>query len=455
MDPSLTAGDIAAVKKDKNGDEYCFVDSDGGESVFVPPAVFANVRGGLLEPGVKLFMRVRRSDRDGKKRLLALYASRTPLSASRDVARPIKPSSARGGCRSAAAWEPWQVGSNQQAHQKAHADAISRAAQEERERVERRAEQEKEKLEQEKEELRGEVERAQAQADAERLRAETLANVLSDDQHGSVQLNDDRWVAFSDEISKDLNACLEAGDIMHEFERGGIPYVADLSRMIQCRDDGKYTTVRSIRRRVVEVPASHTSKWSQLFEGCSTEEEVRQLFVRRQPHLAGHQPLQIDKIVKVENAESLAAYTKADAFDQDPMNVLRRATTSAQQSGLFSAYNLSRLFGAHTGGGWPTDTLLFHGCPEVAATNIQAEGLKMNFAKSGMLGQGLYGAPDPRKSVKYCKNSQNGNFLFLCRFNLSHAKHAGPQTAHRNTVFDEFRVSNERHVVVLWMIKLK
>ena len=71
------------------------------------------------------------------------------------------------------------------------------------------------------------------------------------------------------------------------------------------------------------------------------------------------------------------------------------------------------------------DALLFHGCSQEAATNIQTEGLQLRFAAHGMLGQGLYGAPDPNKSRDYCKGGANGNFMFICRFNLSDARHAG------------------------------
>jgi len=38
---------------------------------------------------------------------------------------------------------------------------------------------------------------------------------------------------------------------------------------------------------------------------------------------------------------------------------------------------------------------------------------------------------------------------------MSGAKHAGPGTGHRNTVFDEFCIYNNDHVVVLWMLKVK
>ena len=81
----------------------------------------------------------------------------------------------------------------------------------------------------------------------------------------------------------------------------------------------------------------------------------------------------------------------------------------------------------------------------------------MQFAANGMLGKGIYGAPDPRKSVKYCSKSANGNgrFMFICRFNLSPpAQHAGPTTQHRNTHFDEFCVYDDSRVVVLWMLKI-
>ena len=107
-----------------------------------------------------------------------------------------------------------------------------------------------------------------------------------------------------------------------------------------------------------------------------------------------------------------------------------------------------------------SDSLLFHGCPQNAARNIQDEGLKMSHAKDRtMLGRGLYGAPDPRKASHYsdtrgpyASNHSNTGTMFICRFNLSAAKHAGPSTSHRNTVFDEFCVYDEQHVVVLWML---
>ena len=165
--------------------------------------------------------------------------------------------------------------------------------------------------------------------------------------------------------------------------------------------------------------------WLELADDCSDEAAVRAFFARRQPTGAGGAPLRIAEVVKVENPRSLRAFAKSGGFDIRPL----------------------RAFGPPR-----KDTLLFHGCPQEAATNIQAEGLSLQFAGSGMLGRGLYGAPDPRKSLQYCRTSNK--FMFIARYNLTGANHAGPTTQHRNSVFDEFCVYDETHVVVLWMVKL-
>jgi len=168
--------------------------------------------------------------------------------------------------------------------------------------------------------------------------------------------------------------------------------------------------------------------WPRLAYGIETEAELQKFFNRRQVGTAGGKTLHIASAVKVVNNAALTAFASAHAgFHMNPLK-------------------------AHKAGG---DTLLFHGCPQESATNIQADGLKMGYAANGMLGKGLYGAPDPRKSEQFCKNSANGKFMFVCRFNMKHAQHAGPETRHRNTIFDEFCVYDERHVVVLWMVKLR
>lgn len=101
------------------------------------------------------------------------------------------------------------------------------------------------------------------------------------------------------------------------------------------------------------------------------------------------------------------------------------------------------------------DTILFHGSKEEAVPNIQASGLQTRYAAAGMLGTGLYGAPDPRKSKHYCGQKTNGYFIFVCRFNLTGAKFAGPGTQYRNSVYDELCVYDDAYTVPLWMIKLK
>jgi hypothetical protein len=169
-------------------------------------------------------------------------------------------------------------------------------------------------------------------------------------------------------------------------------------------------------------------RWISLAKNVATERDLQAFFHRRQTEAPRGAPkLKIDSMLRVMNRTKLTRFVSAGHCDVNPLTALTRKG----------------------------DTLLFHGCPESAVANIQAEGLSTSFAGDGMLGVGLYGALDPRKSETYCRNSQNGKFMFVCRYNLSAARHAGPQTTHRNTVFNEFCVDDERHVVALWLIKLK
>ena len=158
-------------------------------------------------------------------------------------------------------------------------------------------------------------------------------------------------------------------------------------------------------------------------------EDVYRFFERRQQARVSSQPrLRIETAVRVHHDAAAASYVASPkGFDINPI----------------SAFAL---------GG---DTVLFHGTNEASVANIQATGRpSMEFSAKGMLGKGIYGAPDPRKSVNYCKTNRNGRFMFICRFNLSQAQHAGPHTQHRNTLFDEFCVYDDNHVVVLWVLKL-
>ena len=133
--------------------------------------------------------------------------------------------------------------------------------------------------------------------------------------------------------------------------------------------------------------------------------------------------LKIKEATRVVNDKRLKAFKKAGGFE------LKTQLAASKQC----------------------DTLLFHGCSSDVAANIQSEGLLLKYfgAHGGNLGKGLYGAPDPRKSVKYCGASPIGKFLFVCRFNLSGAKHGMPDgTYHEYCTFDESKL------VVLWMVKL-
>jgi len=179
-------------------------------------------------------------------------------------------------------------------------------------------------------------------------------------------------------------------------------------------------------RKPMRAPRAAQSLWDTLAGECYTEDRVRAFFHKRQDSAgAEDKKLRIASVVKIQNERTLKAFASASPTSLHPRDA------------------------HHTG-----DAFLFHGCPELAAANIQAEGLQIKFAANGMLGQGLYGAPDPRKSASYAQASQHGKFVFICRFNLTEASYAGPQTSHRNQVFDEYCVFDDRHVVVLWMLKV-
>ena len=172
-------------------------------------------------------------------------------------------------------------------------------------------------------------------------------------------------------------------------------------------------------RRYHQLQAPTSSQWKTLCAGIDTEAMVRSFFDRRQQHnLTGCPQLQIESIVWTGNREMISKFQSAGNLWINPRQ-------------------------AHQQGG---DSLLFHGCPQDVAANIQAAGLLLQHAGNGMLGRGLYFAPDPRKSSQYFR--QRGKFMFICRVNLSKAKYAQNQT------FDEFCVYDERHVVVLWMLKI-
>jgi hypothetical protein len=179
--------------------------------------------------------------------------------------------------------------------------------------------------------------------------------------------------------------------------------------------------------RLQAARAAAVDKWTPLAAGLETVEALMQFFARRQPQGNAGTTLRIDTAVRVSNDRALSSFASTRSFDINPLQ-------------------------AH---GRHADSILFHGTSEAAVANIQATGRpSLRFAANGMLGRGIYGAPDPRKSLQYCRNSPNGTFMFVCRFNLSAAQHAGPTTQHRNSVFDEFAVFNDDHVVVLWMLKL-
>ena len=167
--------------------------------------------------------------------------------------------------------------------------------------------------------------------------------------------------------------------------------------------------------------------WKKLAGDVTDVDAVKKFVARRQKLLGSGPALQVESVVRVVNENALKSFQASLGFDINPIKA----------------------------GNMHFDTLLFHGTSEDSVPNIQAAGRPLvKFSKAGMLGTGIYGAPDPRKSLQYCSQSKHGKFMFICRYNLSNTQYAGPSTHHKNTIFEEFCVANDNHVVVLWMLKI-
>ena len=176
-----------------------------------------------------------------------------------------------------------------------------------------------------------------------------------------------------------------------------------------------------------QQPSPDLRWWMELAEGLTTEEALKAFFKKRQPSMTPGgttvPPIKIKEAIRVINDKRIKEFKRAGGF------VLNTEHAASQQR----------------------DTLLFHGCSPEAAANVQAEGLLLKFASAGLLGTGLYGAPDPRKSATYASSIDGGKFLFVCRFNLAGAKHGQFSGSHK---FHEYLTTEEAKVVVLWMIKI-
>ena len=150
--------------------------------------------------------------------------------------------------------------------------------------------------------------------------------------------------------------------------------------------------VDATRRTRVDSPAVEPEglAWANWAEEVQTRQQARDFFNRRQIRSDGGPKLRIQKIVKVVNDETLSSFQSTGSFNINPLQ----------------AHQQHR------------DTLLFHGCRNASGPNIQADGLLLKYASGGLLGSGLYGAPDPRKSANYGERSSEEKFMFICRFRL-------------------------------------
>ena len=243
---------------------------------------------------------------------------------------------------------------------------------------------------------------------------------------------------FSPEITMELENAFQKYAVaggsadfrFFKFSRKRLNYEADFENMIQVNE--YYLTQRPIQRNIIKRGgASAEQMWNELAQSINNEEQVRRLFqMRMNTPRADSRILRLDRAIKVMNKAKMANFATGTGLYSDPIAAIR------------------------AGG----DAFLFHGSPGANTGNIQAEGLSMSHAnQQGMLGRGLYGAPDPRKSAHYSNSRQpigttNECFMFVCRFNLSDDQ-PGPARHAKNETFDEFCVYDASRVVVLWLLK--
>ena len=188
---------------------------------------------------------------------------------------------------------------------------------------------------------------------------------------------------FPPELNDQIETAFQAKTGELSFNRGKLSYKIDFRRDPPVQINQSTKVERPIERRIEQREVSTSSDedrmWSSLAAGIETETKVRELFEQRQPAAAGNR-LQVAAITKISNTARMKAFASTDQFNLDPLQ-------------------------AHKHG----DSFLFHGCGESSVANIQSEGLLLRFAGNGMLGKGLYGAPDPRKSLQYCDKGGSTN----------------------------------------------
>jgi len=126
-------------------------------------------------------------------------------------------------------------------------------------------------------------------------------------------------------------------------------------------------------QRMLQKQAAYNGLWKKLAGDVTNEAAVRKFVARRQKSVRGP-ALEVESAVRVVNEKALRSFLTTGVFDIKP----------------------PKADNAHL------DTLLFHGTSEDCVPNIQATGRPLvNFSKVGMLGKGIYGAPDPRKAMQY------------------------------------------------------
>ena len=233
-------------------------------------------------------------------------------------------------------------------------------------------------------------------------------------------LDDGTWTRFDVAIEAELERAHVAQSGRAEFSRGGVPYVADLARMVQVRNDGQYRTERSIRR--VPLAATAAAPPPQAHERWRTPatrvaDGVIRHEIRARSDTAQEVSLEVDHFNRASGH-----YTRLMGGGGDggaaPRGARRVLGVDVYDSAAtLRRFNLTRERFLAAGHG--KEIWVFHGSNSVEkVVAICSEGFRVGGADDGVPiangdvhGRGVYAADGPRTPSLYAASGGEGRVI--------------------------------------------
>ena len=233
-------------------------------------------------------------------------------------------------------------------------------------------------------------------------------------------LDDGTWTRFDVAIEAELERAHLAQSGRAEFSRGGVPYVADLARMVQVRNDGQYRTERSIRR--VPLAATAAAPPPQAHERWRTPatrvaDGVIRHEIRARSDTAQEVSLEVDHFNRASGH-----YTRLMGGGGDggaaPRGARRVLGVDVYDSAAtLRRFNLTRERFLAAGHG--KEIWVFHGSNSVEkVVAICSEGFRVGGADDGVPiangdvhGRGVYAADGPRTPSLYAASGGEGRVI--------------------------------------------